>query len=43
MLAFFPAFFRPDEIEGTFARLRARLSRSTAPAAPSNESPEPVP
>jgi hypothetical protein len=43
MLAFFPAFFRPDEIETAFARLRARLSRKAAPAEPSTETPEPAP
>jgi hypothetical protein len=43
MLAFFPAFFRPDEIEGWFERLRARFSRNAPPAEPRAETPEPVP
>jgi hypothetical protein len=43
MLAFFPAFFRPDEIERSFVRLRARFSRSATPAEPRVETPEPAP
>ncbi len=43
MLAFFPAFFRPEEIETWFARLRARLPRAAPPAEPPTQTPEPVP
>ena len=43
MLAFFPAFFRPSEIEGWYERARARLSRVTPPAAPATETREPAP
>jgi hypothetical protein len=30
MLAFFPAFFRPDEIEAFFTKIRVRLSKVRA-------------
>jgi hypothetical protein len=39
MLAFFPAFFRPDEIDAAFARVRAWFARG---ATPPEKPPEPA-
>jgi len=43
MLAFFPAFYRPDELEAVVERLRVRLSRTAAPAPKPPETPAAAP
>jgi hypothetical protein len=43
MLAFFPAFYRPDEIEAFFTKIRARLSKARARPATLPDTPAAAP